>query len=124
MLIIRICFNFTFLVLIALSGWLDNDNKRFIIASGAAIIVFRAELVLFLGLLLLYDLVYKRITFKELLRIGVPAGIGILCGSVVIDSIFWNRPLWPEGEVLWYNTILNRSSDYGVSSQKIACVLV
>lgn len=54
-------------------------------------------------------------TFSRLFQIGIPAGLGFLGMSVVIDSIFWNRPLWPEGEVLWFNTILNKSSDYGVS---------
>ncbi|KAL1501070.1 hypothetical protein ABEB36_006468 [Hypothenemus hampei] len=103
------------LVLLALDGWLRGDQKCFILFSGAAIIIFRAELALFLGLLLLYDIYYQRITFKRLLQIAVPGGIGLLLLSVVVDSIFWNRPLWPEGEVLWYNTVLNKSSDWGTS---------
>lgn len=103
------------LVLLALNFWLNNNHKKFLICSGAAIIIFRAELVLFLGIMLIYDLITKRITIKELFQIGLPTGLGLLSLTVIVDSIFWNRPLWPEGEVLWFNTILNKSSEYGTS---------
>lgn len=52
-------------VLLALDGWLRNDVKSFILFSGASIIIFRAELALFLGILLLHDLYYQRVTVKR-----------------------------------------------------------
>ncbi|CAH1164474.1 unnamed protein product [Phyllotreta striolata] len=103
------------LVLLALDGWIRNSHKTFILYAGAAILIFRSELALFFGILLLYDLYEKRITVKRLLQIGIPGGLAFVILTAVVDSMFWRRPVWPEGEVFWYNAVLNKSSNWGTS---------
>ncbi|XP_026469016.1 dol-P-Man:Man(7)GlcNAc(2)-PP-Dol alpha-1,6-mannosyltransferase [Ctenocephalides felis] len=103
------------LVLLAVNYWLNSKEKYFIIYSAAAILIFRAELALLLGLFLLYDLIQGRVKILSLIKICLPTAAILITLTVLVDSLFWGRLVWPEAEVLWYNTILNKSSNWGTS---------
>ncbi|KAJ8873904.1 hypothetical protein PR048_024740 [Dryococelus australis] len=103
------------LVLFALHSWMRKRHAHFIYSSAAAIIIFRAELALFLGIILLMELTSRSLDPLRLIKLAVPAGLLSLAITVAVDSVLWDRVLWPEGEVLFFNTVLNRSSEWGTS---------
>lgn len=104
------------LILVALSAWLQEtpEHGAFIAAFVPAVVVFRAELVVLLGCIMLMELVGRRITFGTMLSKGFMVGFVWLGISIAFDSVFWGRLLWPEGEVLYFNTVMNKSKEWGV----------
>ncbi|XP_028398141.1 dol-P-Man:Man(7)GlcNAc(2)-PP-Dol alpha-1,6-mannosyltransferase-like [Dendronephthya gigantea] len=103
------------LVLAAFYFWFSGNDPAFIWCSGYSIIIFRAELALLMGIIILFELYHKRISFPAVFLHAVCAGITSLALTVIIDSFFWQRWCWPEAEVFWYNTVLNKSSNWGTS---------
>ncbi|KAF0293320.1 putative Dol-P-Man:Man(7)GlcNAc(2)-PP-Dol alpha-1,6-mannosyltransferase [Amphibalanus amphitrite] len=101
------------LVLMAVSCWMRQEHTPFLWWSGAAVLLFRAELTMLLGILLLMELVTGRLPLLRCLKVCILAGLALLLLSFTVDSLFWRRPVWPEGEVLWFNVVLNKSAEWG-----------
>ena len=68
----------------------------------------RCDLLPFAALVGLHLLLTRRISLVQGLLIGAGAAAASLSLSVALDSFFWRRWLWPEGTVLWFNTVMNK----------------
>lgn len=81
--------------------------------------MFRSEIVLLLGAILLWD-IYRTPRLLHIRRAIIPPGLlGFLTGlllTVPLDSYFWLRfPIWPEFSVFTYNVLKGNSSNWGTS---------
>eukprot|EP01147_Barroeca_monosierra_P010831 gene10831-2908_t len=97
------------LVIWAYSYWLKRDVSTVVMLFAIAAPIFRAELVVLAAPLLISE-----VFIRNSISLYTVLVVGISTGMIAINSFFWGRLLWPEGEVLWFNAILNRSSDYGI----------
>jgi alpha-1,6-mannosyltransferase len=63
-----------------------------------------------MALLLLFS---RRMRLWHIASVGLAAAALSLVATVLVDSWFWGRWLWPEGEVFWFNTVLGRCASSG-----------
>ncbi|KAE9218848.1 Dol-P-Man:Man(7)GlcNAc(2)-PP-Dol alpha-1,6-mannosyltransferase [Phytophthora fragariae] len=103
------------LVLFALGFYLQDKWQRCVFLFTFATVVFRGDTVVLFAPLVLNMLLSRRVSFFTMVWWGLSAGVVSLALTVLVDSYFWQRWLWPEGEVLWFNTVENKSSEWGVS---------
>jgi alpha-1,6-mannosyltransferase len=106
----------TILVLHAYSYWIgDNQYQKAAACMVVTMVVFRCDVLLLLVACGLSWLYCRQLTIVLCARIGtISLMLGLLI-SVPIDSYFWQQWTWPEGVVLYYNTVMNKSNEWGVS---------
>ncbi|KAF7635659.1 hypothetical protein Mgra_00004902 [Meloidogyne graminicola] len=101
-----------FFVLIAFQKWIENKIIFFTFYATIAIFLFRIELILLFGPIIL-----------TIIYIGFCTLCCVLCKfkkkkikrfSIPFDSFMWGRPVWPELEVIEFNIVKNKSHEYGV----------
>ncbi|CAH8536436.1 unnamed protein product [Schistosoma rodhaini] len=103
------------LVLYSLGHLITRNETKFVASAGIAILVFRSELILLFGPCLLYGLFTGSVKLRlKLLKTIIATTIISIGSSVLIDSLLWGRLIWPEFEVFYFNTILNKSGQWGI----------
>ena len=106
----------TFALILAIHAYADWFNDRPHRTAALLVIstvVFRCDSLLLLFTIGLMMLIRRQLTIGEAICTGFISGLLGLFMSVPLDTLLWGRPIWPEFEVLWFNTVDNRSSEWG-----------
>ena len=101
-------------VLHAYAFWLGGETLKALSVLTAVTVVFRCDMLILLMPMTLQIIIMQEKPFASVAITGIMTGFFALVASIAIDSFFWQRWLWPEGIVLFFNTVENRSSDWGV----------
>jgi len=92
---------------------LDPKMKLLIRILTFTCIVFRCDLVLFAIPILIQEFLNGNAKFILYIKEGIMTSLLSIFLTVSIDSYLWKRFIWPELDVLIFNTIMNKSHEWG-----------
>ncbi|KAI8545511.1 hypothetical protein RHMOL_Rhmol07G0045300 [Rhododendron molle] len=101
------------LVNLAYGNWLKGHFYAALNCLIFATLIFRCDILLLLCPLGLELLLTKSITLWKALKCCIGTALFCIGLTVLVDTIMWKKFVWPEFQVLWFNSVLNRSSEWG-----------
>eukprot|EP00249_Psilotum_nudum_P014187 c24708_g1_i1 orf=107-1651(+) len=103
------------LVNLAYAQWISGQPKATLSYLVFTTVVFRCDAMLLLGAVGLGFLLTRKVTIWSSIKWCVTAALFSMVLTMIVDSIMWQRFSWPEMEVFWFNSVRNRSAEWGVS---------
>ena len=103
------------IVLQSYAFWIENKVQVALSLLTIGTVIFRCDLMLLLGSLGLMWLFQRQISITSALKVGIATMFFALILTLPLDSLLWERPVWPEGEVFYFNAILGKSKEWGSS---------
>lgn len=101
------------LVALAYGFWLKGSFYTTLRCLIFATIIFRCDLLLLMAPIGLELLLSRSVSLWKAARTCFETTLFCVGLTVLVDSVMWRRTLWPELEVFWFNSVLNRSSEWG-----------
>ena len=101
------------LVTLAYSYWIEKRCYSCCVWLLITVLIFRCDVAILLCTVGLMCLWYRQISLLKSIRIGIFTTVLTLTLCIPFDSMLWKRLVWAEGEVLWFNTVDNKSSEWG-----------
>ncbi|KAK9273475.1 hypothetical protein L1049_018285 [Liquidambar formosana] len=101
------------LVNLAYGFWLKGSFYAALKCLIFGTLIFRCDMVLLLCPLGLQLLLNKSISLWKALKCCIATAVLCIGLTMLIDTIMWKKLVWPEFEVFWFNSVLNRSSEWG-----------
>jgi hypothetical protein len=96
-------------VVLALSHWLDGtDTASIPPLLTATTAIFRSDMLIVLACISISMLFCRQINVSQLVLSGLLSAVAASACTVLLDSYFWGRWLWPELEVFWFNAVLGK----------------
>lgn len=104
------------LVNMAYGYWLKGSLYAALQVLVVATVIFRCDVLLLACPMGLQLLLTRSISLLKAIKYCIVTALLSIGLTIMIDSVMWRRIVWPEFEVFWFNSVLNRSSEWGVSS--------
>ncbi len=99
---------------VAMGYWLRDQYMHMFATLGFAAAIFRSDLLVFIAPVALVCLLTRKIDLFTGMVTGLISVMFGIFVSFLVDTYFWQRLVWPEGELLYYNTVMNKSHEWGV----------
>ncbi|KAH9606595.1 hypothetical protein KSS87_016125 [Heliosperma pusillum] len=103
-----------FIVNMAYAYWLRGSCYAAIRCLVVATLIFRCDVLLLACPIGLQLLLTRSVSVWKAIKCCVATALLSIGLTVIVDSVMWRRMLWPEFEVFWFNSVLNRSSEWGL----------